>query len=267
MTTVIHAIMAPRRRGLMLDIAVFVFSLTLFHLLGRISRSFLDQAETDGTAKLLIGLFFVGLLLLQPWGPLLKRRSFHARHPGFGTGPENLAGCWIAVLVFCYLIMMMIVAGAASTMVTEVVLSGGETIGVLGFFAGLACAIVNVGFFVRFFLPPKKLSRWAFLNSTRAEGIGDISIFLNVIMLQIVWGAVMSSAIFWEVVIKTPLGPPNSLTAILGRFIVIGGVALMVYIPPRVFFLIEQKHRRIAWLTMTIANLPIILRALFATHP
>lgn len=267
MPTVIHAIMDPRRRGLILDIAVFVFSLILFHLLGRISRSFIDQAETDGTAKLLIGLFFVTLLLLQPWGPLLKRRPFHARHPGFGSGPENLAGCWIKVLVFCYLIMMMIVAGAASTMVTEVLLAGGETIGVLGFFAGLACAVVNVVLFVRFFVPPKRPTRWAFLNSPFAEGIGDISIFLNVILLQIVWGAVMSSDLFWEIVIKTPLGPPNSATAIMGRFIMIAVVALMVYIPPRVFFLIEQKHRRIAWLTMTFANLPIILRALLATHP
>ena len=265
-----HAIMAPRRRGLMLDIAVFVFSSLLFLLLGRISRSFIEQAETDGTAKLLIGLFFIGLLLLQPWGPLLKRRRFHARHPGFGSGPENLAGCWIAVLVFFYLIMMMIVAGAGSTMNSEVVLARGETgatAGVIGFFAGLAIAAVNVVLFVRFFVPPKKPARWACWNSPRAEAVGDISIFLNVIVLQIVWGSVMSSELFWEIVIKTPLGEPNSATAIFGRFLVIAILALMVYIPPRVFFLIEQKHRRIAWLTMTFANLPIILRALLATHP
>lgn len=268
--TVIHAIRDPRRRGLMLDITVFIFSLFMFHLLGRISRSFIDLAETDSTSKLLIGLFFTALLLLQPWGPLLKRRPFHSRQPGFGSGPENLAGCWVAVLVFCYLIMMMIVAGAGSTMITEVLFDRGETgatIGVLGFFALLACAVLNVVLFVRFFVPPKRPARWVFSNSPRAESIGDVSIFLNVILLQIVWGAVMSSAIFWEVVIKTPLGPPNSATAILGRFIVIAVVALMIYIPPRVFFLIEQKHRRLAWLTMTVANLPIILRALLATHP
>jgi hypothetical protein len=266
--TVLNWITDPRRRGLVLDLAVFLFNLILFYLLGRISQGFIDLAEYDASAKLAIGLFFVATLFLQPWGPLLKRRSFHARHPGFGGEKESLAGCWVAPITFTYLIMMLIIAGAASIMITEVLFGGndlGATLGPLGVLGGLAWAVFIAVLFVRFFLPPKKTAKWVFLTSPAAERLGDITIFLNVLFLQIVWASVMSSALFWEVVINTPLGKPNSPTAIFGRFVVIAVVALMVYIPPRIYFLADQRHRRMAWITMLLANLPIILRALLAT--
>jgi hypothetical protein len=178
-----------------------------------------------------------------------------------------LAGCWVAVIAFCYLIALVIIAGAASTMISEVVLAGNPVAGTVApaaFLMGVGWSIGCTVVFVRFFLPPKGPAG-PFRDFRRAEGLADLSIYLNLILLQIVWGAVMSSAIFWEVVIKTPLGPPNSWTAILGRFIVLAVVALMVYLPPRIFFLLEQRRRRLAVLTMLLANLPIILKALLAT--
>jgi hypothetical protein len=264
---VIRRLWDPRYRGWLLDAVALLSSLILFYLLGRISRTFVLQAEHDATAKLLIGIFFVALLLLQPWGPLLKRRPFHARHPGFGSSGNDLAGCWVVVIALAYLVMMLIVGGAASSMISETIFagsSGGESIGVLGVLLGLAWSVFTVVLWVRFFFSPKKPTRIAFLNSPRADGLADLSIFLNVIFLQILWGNVMASSIFWEVVLNTPLGKPNSITAIAGRFIVIAVVALMVYFPARIFSLVEQKQRRWAWLTMVVANLPIILKALLS---
>lgn len=257
----------PRYRGMVADIAVFVASLIAFYLLGKLTREFVLLAETNSSAKLGIGCFFLTVLLLQPWGPLLKRRPFHARHPDFGSSKESLAGCWVAAIAFFYLIALMLIAGAASSMITEVVLAdrpSAETVGVVGFLVGLGWAIGSAVVFVRFFLPPKTPAR-SEVDQARSEGIADLILLVNLILLQIVWGSVMASNLFWEVVIKTPLGRPNSWTAILGRFIVLAVVAMMVYLPPRIFFLVEQRRRRMALLTMLLANLPIILKALLAT--
>jgi hypothetical protein len=59
---------------------------------------------------------------------------------------------------------------------------------------------------------------------------------------------------------------PGSVTDILGRFIVIGSLALLVYFPARIFYLAVDKRRKITWLTMLLANLPLIVRAVFASH-
>jgi hypothetical protein len=64
--------------------------------------------------------------------------------------------------------------------------------------------------------------------------------------------------------LSTPLGRPGSFTDILGRFIVIGTLALLVYFPGRIFYLVEDRRRKVAWVTMLLANLPILLRAVFS---
>lgn len=261
--SVLRSLGDPRYQGWWADLLVFITTLVAFHLLGMLSREFVLRAEADSTAKLAIGLFFLAILLLQPWGPWLKRRGFHQRHPGFGQAKDSLAGCGVAFIAFFYLIAMIIVAGAGSTMVSEVLFTGnsGGSVGVAAFLVGVVWAVGCAVAFVRFFLPPRKPAG-SFLASPRAEAIADLSIYLNLILLQLVWGAVMASKLFWDVVINTPLGKPNSASAIIGRFIMVAVVALMVYLPPRIFFLVEQRRRRLALVSMLVANLPIILKAL-----
>lgn len=265
--SVLSLLRDPRYQGWWADLAVFVATLIAFHLLGMLSREFVVRAETDATAKLAIGLFFLAILLLQPWGPWLKRHPFHRRHPRPKESKESLGGCGVAILACFYLFALVIIAGAAATMISEVTLAANPSAGGIaagGVLVGVAWAIGCIVLFVRFFLPPKKRAG-SFRSSPQAEVVADIAICLNLIMLQLVWGAVMSSALFWQVVIKTPLGAPNSFSAILGRFIVLAVVALMVYLPPRIFFLLEQRRRRWAVLSMLLANLPIILKALLTT--
>jgi hypothetical protein len=38
---------------------------------------------------------------------------------------------------------------------------------------------------------------------------------------------------------------------------------MLVYLPPRIFYLVEDINRPGAWLTMLLANSPTILRVLF----
>jgi hypothetical protein len=75
-----------------------------------------------------------------------------------------------------------------------------------------------------------------------------------------------ASASFWETLTGTPLGEPGSFTDLLGRFIIIGALALLVYFPGRIFYLVEDRRRKITWLTMLLANLPLIVRAVFASR-
>lgn len=265
--TAIHFLRDPRFRGTVADIAVFVCSVLAFFLLGKLVRQFVLLAEANNSAKLAVGCFFLAVVLLQPWGPGLKRRPFHARHPKFGSEKDSLAGCWVAAIAFFYLIAILLVAAAASSMITEVLLrdsSAAETVGVLGVLAGLAWAVACAVIFVRFFLPPKRPAKSS-TDLNRTAAAADLILLVNLIFMQIIWGSVMSSSIFWEVVIKTPLGKPNSFTAIIGRFIVLAVVALMVYLPGRIFFLVEQRRRWLAALTMVLANLPVILKALLTT--
>ncbi len=62
------AILTPRHRGILLDGVVLLFNLSLMWIITRLSLNLVQQAEEDWLAKLAIGLFFAGLLFLQPLG-------------------------------------------------------------------------------------------------------------------------------------------------------------------------------------------------------
>jgi hypothetical protein len=263
------ALLNLRNRGILLDVVVFLINLILMRTVTRLSLAFVAQSETDWFARLAIGFFFAGLLFLQPLGPLLKRWSFHRLDKSFELSQTTLAGCLLPWFMFVYLAMMMMIAGAAATLITEAIFAKGsvaETVSVFGFLAGFALAIVNTIVIYRYFSPPKKMPRWRFLIGPQAEALGDVLMFLNVISLQLLWNCLTASAFFWELLISTPLGKAGSFTDILGRFIIIGALALLVYIPPRIFYLVQDKQRKITWLTIVLANLPLIVRATFASH-
>ena len=63
---------------------------------------------------------------------------------------------------------------------------------------------------------------------------------------------------------KTPLGRPGSGTDIVGRLLVVSACAALLYFPARIYYLVEDKHRALTWVTMLLANLPLILRITLA---
>jgi len=260
-------IFAVRNRGILLDIVVFCVNLVLMGILTRLSMSLVRQADEDASAKLLIGLFFAGLFFLQPLGPILKRWSFHqtSRFDSNSTG-----GCLLFWFMFCYIVMMLVISGTAVIILTEAIFEQGSAtaanVGPALVMVGFVLSIVNVVFIYRYFWRPKKEPRWKFLTTPQAALLGDLFMFLNVICLQLLWNCLTSAPSFWELMTSTPLGKPGSFTDILGRFILIGSLALLVYFPGRIFYLVEDKRRKITWLTMLLANLPLIVRAVFASH-
>jgi hypothetical protein len=259
-----RSILEPRNRGILLDIVVFLINLVLMSIITKLSLNLVRQAEQDRLATIAIGLFFGGLFFLQPLGPILKRWSFHQR---FKFDTNSSAGCLLFWFMWFYIIMMLLLSGTATIILTGVLFDRGSPeseIGPVLILVGFALSIVNAVFIYRFFLTPKRKPRWRFLTTPQAAMLGDVLMFLNVICLQILWNSLTASKSFWEHLTSTPLGKPGSFTDILGRFIVIGFLALLVYFPARIFYLVEDKNRKITWLTMLLANMPLILRAVFA---
>ena len=259
-------IFAPDNRGILLDAVVFLTSVLLLRVVTILSLDLVHRAEEDLLAKLAIGFFFAGLLFLQPLGPTLRRWSFHQR-TNFNT--DSTAGCLLFWFMFVYLAMMLMISGAAAILISEVIFekdSVRSDIGVLALLGGFVWSVISIVMIYRYFLRPKKKPRWSFLIKPQAERLGDVSMFLNVILLQILWGSLTASESFREMVM-TPLGRRGSLTDFLGRLIIVSAAAALVYFPGRIFYLVEDRHLKLTSLIMLVANLPLIIGIVIASPP
>lgn len=255
-----------RNRGILLDIAVFLFSLTLLRILTRLSMSLVSEARTDVSAKIAVGLFLVGLFFLQPLGPILKRWSFHRRYKSFDIDKtEFTTGCLLSAYKFFYITIMVIVFYLAYAYFKEAFTGlASERNETLILVSAVVMSLVNVMVIFSYFRPPKKDPRWKFLATPQSELLGDICLFLNVICFQVVWGVYISSPQFWNLLHKvTNADSDDFFNALLGRLYIAGIAALLVYFPPRIFYLVIDQRRKITWLTMLAANLPLILGIVF----
>ena len=254
----------PQNRGILLDLIVFVLNLTLMIFLTRVSKDLVNQAEEDVWAKTFVGMFFAGVFFLQPMGPVLKR---WAAHEEGAVDTDSSVGCLLFWFMFFYLVMMLLMSATAVIILTDVIFEPGPTgsdVGTILILASFIWSVVNTVLIYRYFLKPKKRPKWHFLTTHRAVVLGDVCMFLNVICLQILWNNLTAAESFWQHMLSTPLGRPGSVTDILGRFIVIGTLALLVYFPGRLFYLVQDRGRKIVWFTMLLANLPLLLRAVFS---
>jgi hypothetical protein len=253
-------VMAPLNRGIVLDLVVFLVNLLLMRALVISANNLVHAAREDEGAKLAIGLFFAALVFVQPVGPVLKRWSFHQRNT-FST--DSSAGCLLFWFMFAYLVMMFALCGVAAVVLGGVFSTGADA-GVMLALGGFAWSIISVVFVYRYFVKPKKTPRWTFLTTPAAERLGDVFIYLNAIGFQILWASVTASRPFRELVTGTPLGRPDSFTDILGRLAAITACALFLYLPARIFYLAEDKHRALTAATILLANLPLIVSIVFA---
>src|SRR6202163_2252052 len=115
-------VLAPNNRGIVLDLAVFVVNLLIVRAASVLANSLVHTAVEDVRAKLAIGFFFAGLILLQPLGPILKRWSFHQRHT-FDT--ESGAGCILFLFMFVYFVLMFALCTVAAVVLGGVFSAGG----------------------------------------------------------------------------------------------------------------------------------------------
>jgi hypothetical protein len=201
-------------------------------------------------------LFCLGLVFLQPTGAILKRRRAHLRQPELDHVP---LGCLF--LPASFLTQLLFLIGAAGGLL-EIVLGknyGAGTADSFGLprwlftvlFLGIpALAIANTSIVCFYFQRPKREPLLNLLVSPRTELLGDACLFLNMIGYQAFWGLLM-----------TDLAKEHS--GIGNRLFLFGFSAVLIYFPPRLFFLAEDGNRPVVWLTMLLANSPVILRILF----
>jgi hypothetical protein len=122
-------------------------------------------------------------------------------------------------------------------------------------FIGLGVTIVQTFLIYQYFSSPKNPPRQKFLREPQSETLGDICIFLNMIFFQVAWNLLTFA----------PLGRVSSFIDFAGRLFFLSFVALLIYFPPRIFYLAEDINRPRTWLTMLLANSPVIVRILFGT--
>ena len=259
-TNIKSILLAKTNRGLLLDIVVFVANVFLMHLLTRQFLDLIRQATVgDEVAQFALAFASLGMWVLPAAGAVMKRWHFHRRQQATGKVAElpetKLAGCFFnPIFYFCLnlVITSVILTAFGQLLFGDALLKNGAVfvpLVILGFI--FTC--VQTYLIYRYFWPPKKPPASAFLLSPRSELLGDICLFLNMILFQIVWNTLTFAG----------LGPPSSFLEFAGRLFFLCFIALLIYFPPRMFYLAEDINRPRTWLTMLLANSPVILRVLF----
>jgi hypothetical protein len=252
-------IFAETNRGMLLDIVVFVANLFLMRMLTRLFIDVFRQANTDDRlAKLALALTFLAMWILPVAGAVLKRWHFHVRR-GLKTDVEQsaLAGCLFNPLFyFCLnlVIMLAVVAGLGEQLFGDALMDNGAVFIPL-LFTGLGLTIVQTFLIYRYFSPPKSAPKSAFMRGPLSEALGDVCIFVNMILFQVMWNLLTLS----------PLGRVSGFGEMAGRLFFLCFIAFLIYFPPRMFYLAEDINRRRTWLTMLLANSPVIVRVLIGT--
>jgi len=254
-----------RNRGLLLDLTVFLFQLILIRLLTSLSLRFVSQAEEDAFAKSAIALFLIGLFILQPLGPILKRWSFHRHFKSFATDAGALTSLLLSVYKFFYIAAMWIMIYLAYLYFSDAFPSfDSDRVEKIVVAAAFVLPLVSGFVIFKYFRRPGNPPRLKFLMTPQAEALGDLCMILNVICFQLLFAVYVSSPHFWNALHKiTRQASGGFFDGLSGRVSVAGIAALLAYFPPRIFYLVIDQHRKITWLLMLLANLPLILAIVF----
>jgi hypothetical protein len=256
------SILAKQNRGLLLDIVVFVLNLFLMQwLTGYFVELFRYANAGEPLAQFALSLACVAMWVLPAAGAVLKRWHFHQRLKADKRTVDTdskLGGCLFnPIFYFCLNLVLVsaILAGLGDFLFGDRLLNNGAIFVPL-VFAGLLCTIFQTFLIYRYFSAPRKPPRYDFLKHPESETLGDICIFLNMILFQIAWNLLT----FAE------LGRPSGPAEFVGRLFFLCFIALLIYFPPRMLYLAEDIGRRSTWLTMLLANSPVIVRVLIGTN-
>ena len=259
---ILAKLLAESNRGLLLDLVVFVANLFLMRsLTGLVMDLFGLVSADEPLAKFALSMMAVAMWILPAAGAVLKRWHFHQRLKErariFDNEDSAFVGCLFnPIFYFCLNIVLVsaIVTGLARFLFGERSLQNGAIFVPL-IFGGLFCTIAQTYLIYRYFYAPKKPPRSDFLRHHESETLGDVCIFLNMILFQVVWNLLSFAG----------LGRPSGPVEFLGRLFFLCFLALLIYFPPRMFYLAEDIRRPLTWVTMLVANSPVIVRVLIGT--
>jgi len=236
-------------RGLLFDLAVFVFNVFLVRLVtrhvgGLMKLTFLaDDAQAARTFFIIITAAFVAQIV----GAILKRRPLQARLTARGEKASDNFGC-LLILHFA----LMLVTGSAILALSPMGPSGGLV--VLLFFV----CIIPTALVWRAMTPYGKPPAPDWRSSRAAEIVADLCLFAYMMVNLAVWNIVTSgSATRVE-------GVGDFFSRALG-FVIVSPIILLFYLPPRLLFLVEDWKYRATWISMTLAVAPVAYRLIIGT--
>ncbi|MCU1268537.1 MAG: hypothetical protein JWM21_4855 [Acidobacteria bacterium] len=253
---------AKTNRGLLLDIFIFLANLSVLRLLTRVFINIFGEVSLENPfSKLALGFTFLLMWVLPALGAVLKRRHFQQRLKKQGKTFDSeftvLSGCLFNPLF--YFCLNLVISSAIIAFLGEFLfgrnLSNSGAVFVPLVILGLVLTVVQTYLIYDYFSPPKKPPRLKFLLTPQSETLGDICLFLNMILFQVMWNMLTFA----------PLGRPASFLEFAGRLFFLCFIALLIYFPPRMFYLAEDINRPRTWLTMLLANSPVIVRVLVGT--
>lgn len=239
-------------RGLLLDLVVFALNLVLVRMLGaRLVGLVRGASGGDPRAAWWLAAFFAALLVLPAAGAVLRRWHFHRRRGARAVDASGaLFGCLLNPVF--YFVVSVTIASAAGALVTERVFGedARDRAGVFlpMLFGVIVLSAVQTWLVYRYLTPPRKPPRSAFGRGPASELLGDACIFVNAIFFQLLWNAAVAGRF------TRPAGVEDAL----GRLFFLWFVAILVYFPPRLFYLAEDAGRR-SWATMLLATSPVVL--------
>ena len=257
-----QTLLAEANRGLLLDIVVFFLNLFIMQRLTAYAvEVFRFANDGDQLAQFALSLACVAMWLLPAAGAVLKRRHFHQRLQDEGrsiTLDSNLVGCLFNPLFYFCLNLVLVAAilsGLGRFLFGERLLENGALFVPL-VIAGLICTVGQTYLIYRYFSPPKKPPRHEFLRRPESETLGDACLFANMVLFQIVWNLLSFAG----------LARPTGAVEFAGRLFFLTFLALLIYFPPRMFYLAEDINRPLTWVSMLVANSPVIVRVLIGTN-
>jgi hypothetical protein len=245
-------------RGLLLDIVVFIANLFLMRsLTSLVVDLFRSASDGEPLAKFTLSLAPLGMWLLPAAGSVLKRWQLHQRLKNVNFEFIGLSGCLFnPIFYFCLnLVLFAAIMSGLGEFLFGNALSKNGAIFVPFVIAGLIFTVVQTYLIYQYFTPPKKPPRWKYLTQPESETVGDFCFFLNMILFQIAWNMLTFAS--WE--------RPTTLLDFFGRLFFLCFIALLVYFPPRMFYLVEDIKRPRTWFTMLLANSPVIVRVLIGS--
>ena len=296
----IQNILAESNRGILLDLVIFVINLTLMGVIARHVTELVRLAnEEDSLAQMGLFLGCLGMLIFPAAGAVLKRWHFHQRRkaqqrldPGDATEPKPqqnkkrsrkqrraqlneveaapqrtrfdplelssnpVAGCLFnPIFYFCFsLVLASVVFMFLANLLFGKAANNPEIFIPMVVGSLITCVVLTILVY-RYFVPPKKEPKSEFLRDPWSEQLGDLFLLTNMLLFQIVW----------NVVGQIPFDRVSSFTDFAGRLFFLTFVAVLVYFPPRIFFLAEDFNRPITWMTMLLANSPLIIRVVIGS--
>jgi hypothetical protein len=223
-----------------------------------LARDFLGllrgTAAGDARSEWALAAFFLALFVLPAAGAVLKRWHFHHARGERNWSDEAGPAAWGCLLNPAFYFAVSVTIGMTAAVLFAQRVFGADFQDRAGVFLPLifgvmVLSIVQTFLVYRYLAPPRHPPRGAFMRGEGSALLGDLCIFLNMILFQVLWNILLSG----------PFTRVTDFQAFAGRLFLLWFFSILVYFPPRIFYLADDAHRRTSWVTMLLATSPVIL--------